>query len=208
MVAADRERAAIERFEELVRDELNVKALRFVSEADELGRFELKPNYRTLGPRFGKQMPHVAAAVAALDPDARCAQGRRGGRERRRAGAPDRPGRRPARAPAARGLPGGALGHARRGARPRARRRAAPRGRWRARSCTRCRRRARAPGCDVEDRIALTLGGDEELLEAARAHEDYVTGETLAVELAYDGARGRRPAPRWRGRSWCGRGAC
>ena len=42
--------------------------LRFVSEADELGEIEVKPNYRTLGPRFGKQMPMVAAAVAGLDP--------------------------------------------------------------------------------------------------------------------------------------------
>ena len=36
-------------------------------QADELGQVELKPNYRTLGPRFGKQMPLVAAAVAGLD---------------------------------------------------------------------------------------------------------------------------------------------
>ena len=28
----------------------------------------VKPNYRALGPRFGKRMPQVAAAVAALDP--------------------------------------------------------------------------------------------------------------------------------------------
>ena len=77
MVAADRERQAIEAFEELVRDELNVKSLRYVSEADELGRFELKPNYRTLGPRFGKHMPRVADAVAALDP-ARAPRGPRG----------------------------------------------------------------------------------------------------------------------------------
>ena len=28
-----------------------------------------KPNYRSLGPRFGKQMPQVAAAVEALDAD-------------------------------------------------------------------------------------------------------------------------------------------
>ena len=49
-----------------------MKSVRYVSEADELGRFELKPNYRALGPRFGKQMPQVAAAIAALDP-ARCA---------------------------------------------------------------------------------------------------------------------------------------
>jgi isoleucyl-tRNA synthetase len=43
-------------------------------------------------------------------------------------------------------------------------------------------------GLDVEDRIALTLAGDEELLAAARAHEDYVAGETLATSLTFDGA--------------------
>ena len=50
------------------REELNVRELRFVSEADELGEVEVKPNYRALGPRFGKQMPMVAAAIAGLDP--------------------------------------------------------------------------------------------------------------------------------------------
>ena len=63
-----RERAAIERLDDVVREELNVKELRYVSQADELGSYEVKPNYRALGPRFGKQMPQVAAAVAALDP--------------------------------------------------------------------------------------------------------------------------------------------
>jgi isoleucyl-tRNA synthetase len=47
-------------------------------------------------------------------------------------------------------------------------------------------------GLEVEDRIALTLGGDEELLAAARAHEDYVAGETLATSLAFDGAGDQR----------------
>ena len=68
VVATGREREAIERLAEIVREELNVHELRFVSEADELGEVEIKPNYRTLGPRFGKQMPLVAAAVAGLDP--------------------------------------------------------------------------------------------------------------------------------------------
>jgi hypothetical protein len=57
----------------------------------------------------------------------------------------------------------------------------------------------------VEDRIALTLGGDDELLAAARAHEEYVSGETLATALdlvdgvdrgphgLLYGPRGRRP---------------
>ena len=63
-----------------MRDELNVHELRFVSEADELGEVEVKPNYRTLGPRFGKQMPLVAAAVAGLDPAHVAAALREGGR--------------------------------------------------------------------------------------------------------------------------------
>ena len=46
----------------------------------------------------------------------------------------------------------------------------------------------KAAGLAVEDRIALTLGGDDELLEAARAHEPYLAGETLATRVAFDGA--------------------
>ncbi len=80
VVAADREREAIERFHDLVLEELNVKSVRYVTEADELGRFELKPNYRSLGPRFGKHMRDVADAVAALDPD-RAVKTLRGGGE-------------------------------------------------------------------------------------------------------------------------------
>ncbi len=68
VVATGEERSAIERLEAIVRDELNVRELRFVAEADELGEVEIKPNYRSLGPRFGKEMPLVAAAVSALVP--------------------------------------------------------------------------------------------------------------------------------------------
>ena len=80
VVAAGDERAAIERLAETVCDELNVKELRFVAEAGELGSYDVKPNYRSLGPRFGKQMPQVAAAVAALDPAHVAAALREGGR--------------------------------------------------------------------------------------------------------------------------------
>jgi isoleucyl-tRNA synthetase len=43
----------------------------------------------------------------------------------------------------------------------------------------------KAAGLNVEDRIALTLAGDAELLDAARAHEPYVAGETLATRVEY-----------------------
>jgi isoleucyl-tRNA synthetase len=68
IVATGSERAAIERLAEIVRDELNVKRVRFVDGADELGRYDIKPDYKRLGPRFGKDMPLVADAIAALDP--------------------------------------------------------------------------------------------------------------------------------------------
>ena len=68
IVASGAEREAIERLGELVAGELNVKELEFVSEEAELVRYEVKPNYRALGPRFGKLMPKAAAAVEALDP--------------------------------------------------------------------------------------------------------------------------------------------
>src|SRR5213079_3709040 len=42
-------------------------------------------------------------------------------------------------------------------------------------------------GLEVSDRIALTLGGDAALLDAARAFEPYVTGEVLAIEVSYEG---------------------
>ncbi len=68
VVAAGRERAAIERLADVVREELNVRRVRFVAGAEELGRYEVKANYRRLGPLFGKEMPLVAEAIAALDP--------------------------------------------------------------------------------------------------------------------------------------------
>ena len=45
----------------------------------------------------------------------------------------------------------------------------------------------REAGLEVSDRIELSLGGDDELLGAARAHEAYITGETLATSVSYDG---------------------
>ena len=68
VVAEGPERAAIERLADVVRDELNVRRVRFVAAAEELGSYELKANYRSLGPLFGKDMPLAAEAISALDP--------------------------------------------------------------------------------------------------------------------------------------------
>jgi isoleucyl-tRNA synthetase len=188
VVAADRERAAIERLQGLLTDELNVKSVRYVSQADELGRFELKPNYRTLGPRLGKHMPQVAAAIAALDPGTLRAGGRVGvnvdGQEHE-IGPEDV-------TMALQPLEGYQV--ERSGTHAVAlnveldeelRREGL------AREVVHAVQAARkSAGLEVEDRIALTLGGDDELIAAARQHEGYVAGETLAISLDYDGAQG------------------
>jgi isoleucyl-tRNA synthetase len=41
-------------------------------------------------------------------------------------------------------------------------------------------------GLEVTDRIVLTLDGDAELVAAARGHQAYIAGETLATEVAYE----------------------
>ena len=57
--------AAVERHRSMIADELNVK--RIEVSADESSAVELtaKPNYKTLGPRLGKEVQNVARALAA-----------------------------------------------------------------------------------------------------------------------------------------------
>ncbi len=190
VVAADRERAAIERFAAILLEELNVRELRFVSDAEELGRWELRANYRALGPRFGKRMPEVAAAIASLDAEHVAGVLRGGGSVGINAGGSEHPLSADEVQLVLQPLEGYQLERAgthavalnlelddelrREGL---------------AREVVHAVQAARkAAGLRVEDRIALTLGGEAELLETVRAHEEYVTGETLATALHYDGA--------------------
>ncbi len=50
----------------VVRDELNVKAIRFLEAAEELVDLRAKPDFRTLGPRFGPRTAQVADAIRAV----------------------------------------------------------------------------------------------------------------------------------------------
>jgi len=58
--------AALEGLRELIGRELNVHEVRFVTDPGELVAVTIKPNYRTLGPRFSRAMPALATAVAQL----------------------------------------------------------------------------------------------------------------------------------------------
>jgi isoleucyl-tRNA synthetase len=190
IVANESERLAIELNAELVKSELNVKELDFVSDESELVSYEVKPNYRSLGPRFGKRMPQVAAAVEALDPARVAAVMGDGGEigisidgDEHVLGADEL-------TLALRPLEGyeveAEAGHAvalqleldnelrREGL---------------AREIVHAIQNARKEaGLEITDRIELTLGGDEELLAAAREHQQYLAGEVLATSVAYDAA--------------------
>jgi isoleucyl-tRNA synthetase len=186
VVADDREREAIERLAGVVKEELNVRSMRFVAAADELSSYDIKPNYRTLGPQFGKDMPLVAEAVTALDAAHVAAWLR---------GSGDAPGiaingREHTLAPedvilTMRAPEGYSV--EREGAHAVALDLAIDdglRAEGYAREVVHAVQNARRDAdLSVEDRIELSLSGDAALLDAARAHRDYVAGETLAAEL-------------------------
>jgi isoleucyl-tRNA synthetase len=56
--------------ETLVADELNVKSVEPMTGLGELVTYTVKPNFKTLGPRFGSRMRSVAQAVSSADPEA------------------------------------------------------------------------------------------------------------------------------------------
>jgi isoleucyl-tRNA synthetase len=190
IVANEAERAAIEARADLVTAELNVKELDFVSDESELVSYSAKPNYRALGPRFGKKMPQVAAAVEALDAAHVAAVLAEGGEIGIAIDGADHTLGPDDVTLALQPLEGyeveAEAGHAvalqlelddelrREGL---------------AREIVHAVQIARKDaGLEITDRIALTLAGDEDLLAAAQVHQDYLAKEVLATTVSYDGS--------------------
>ena len=166
--------------------------MEFVSEQGELVTYAVKPNYRTLGPRFGKAMPQVAAAVSALDP-ANVSEAIAG----ERVVGINIDGVDHSLEPddfilALQPLDGYEVeAEAGRAVALELEIDDELRREGLARKIVRAIQNARKQsGLEVTDRIALTLSGDAELLDAARAFEDYIAGETLATSLGFDGVGG------------------
>ncbi|HXQ89065.1 MAG TPA: DUF5915 domain-containing protein, partial [Solirubrobacterales bacterium] len=192
IVANDAERTAIEARADLVTAELNVKKLDFVTDESELVSYSAKPNYRALGPRFGKKMPQAAAAVEALDAAHVAAVLAEGGEIGISIEGTDHTLGPDDITLALEPLEGyeveAEAGHAvalqlelddelrREGL---------------AREIVHAVQNARkAAGLEITDRIALALAGDPDLLEAAQAHQDYLANEVLATSVSYDGGNG------------------
>jgi isoleucyl-tRNA synthetase len=68
IVIPSRDAADLEGLEGLVADELNVKAIELARGVGELVSYTVKPNFRALGPRFGRRVEEIRAALAHADP--------------------------------------------------------------------------------------------------------------------------------------------
>jgi len=164
-------------YAELIRDEVNVKDVELSDDPASLGTFELAVNPRVLGPRIGAKVQDVIKAVKAGNEV-------RSGDSIIAAGVELEPGEYEVRLAAAHpestsALPGNTgLVELDLSVTPEL----AAEGT--ARDVVRTVQQARRDaGLAVSDRIKLTVGADGAVADAVRAHADFVSGETLAVEL-------------------------
>lgn len=63
------QRTEIEAVADLIKSEVNVKEIELLDDASGVLVKQIKPNYKTLGPRYGKDMKEIAAAIALLGQD-------------------------------------------------------------------------------------------------------------------------------------------
>jgi isoleucyl-tRNA synthetase len=68
--AEARAEGMLEELSPLLAAELNIKKVEFISSADDLVTLEAKPNFRSLGKKFGKNTPLASQAVQALSSEA------------------------------------------------------------------------------------------------------------------------------------------
>ena len=184
-VPAER-RDAVAGLLDLVAAELNVKQVGFAAGEDGLVAYRLVPNFRALGPRFGRQAPAVAAAVREADAGELAPRLQRGERVDldvpglgrvelgpQEVGVVEEPvtGWRVVRE-------GGASVALDLTITPELRLEGLARELVRAVQDLR-----KEAGLKVSDRIELAIDADGEVAEAVRAHGDYLRGETLAVAL-------------------------
>jgi isoleucyl-tRNA synthetase len=191
-----RTRDAVSRLRELVTSELNVKAVDLAAVVAQLERPVVLPNLQRLGPRCGKDMPQVVAAMRARDGEEALRALRDHGVITVAVATGDELDPTHTYALAendviVRREPRRGLVLSSRGPltvavdttiEERLRREGL------AREIVRVVQQARREaGVEVTDRIELRLGGSEDLISAARAHEGYVAEETLATAVVYDG---------------------
>ncbi|GAB3732992.1 isoleucine--tRNA ligase [Amycolatopsis oliviviridis] len=189
LVVAAHEADSLREFTDILRDEVNVKSVELTTDVAAHGGFEVAVNARAAGPRLGKDVQTVIKAVkagewttsesgAVVAAGIELVEGEYDRRLVAKGGG------------AAAELPGGAGlvlldtevtdELAAEGL---------------ARDLVRVVQQARRDaGLDVADRIALTVDAPEDVVTAAKTHEEFIASETLATSVAYgdvaDGSAG------------------
>jgi isoleucyl-tRNA synthetase len=166
----------------VVRDELNVKRVEFLTSADALVRLVARPSFRALGPRFGKVTNEAAAAIRAL-PQAALARYRDGGAvDIEVAGDAHRlePGDLEVAQEASSGLVVKAEAGYTVALDPALDDELVSEGVARE-LVNRIQRLRKDAGLEITDRIELAIGGPDVIRSAAARHESFIGGETLAV---------------------------
>ncbi len=177
---------------ELLRLEVNVKEVVVVESDTDLVRLKAKPNFRSLGKRYGKRTPAVAAAAQDLGSDALkgLEQGQTATLELEGESVTLFPEDVVVEREVASDWLVGSDGPFVAALDPRL----SPelRGEGLAREVVnRVQRLRKEAGYAYTDRIAVWVSGDDLVLSAVRDHADFIQGETLARQLE----QGRAPAP-------------
>ncbi|MDE3052796.1 MAG: isoleucine--tRNA ligase [Gemmatimonadota bacterium] len=176
---------------DLLATELNVKRVDFASTGDALVTLEAKPNFRSLGKKFGKQTPLAAQAIQAL-PSAVLLKFLHGeplavdaGGETHELDAEDVTIVRRASGDLVVEEAGGFFAALDPAVTPALRREGLAR-----ELVSRVQRVRKDTGLAVSDRIVLYVGGDAGLREAVGAHGEWIGGEVLATRVVWtdDGA--------------------
>ena len=65
----EKTRIQIQSVEEIIKNEVNIKAIEYLGDASGVLSKKVKPNFKTLGPHFGKDMKFVANAISEMTAD-------------------------------------------------------------------------------------------------------------------------------------------
>jgi isoleucyl-tRNA synthetase len=68
-IADERERESVRKMQDIILEEINVKSVEYVHDASGIVRKKAKPNFKTLGPKFGKAVQQVAARIKEMSGD-------------------------------------------------------------------------------------------------------------------------------------------
>jgi isoleucyl-tRNA synthetase len=168
----------------LLASELNVKEITFATSADALVTLSAKPNYRSMGKKFGKSMPLAAKAVEALTSDALRAFERGEplavsmGNESQQLDAEDLTITRHASGDLVVSGDAGYFVAVDPAITPALRREGMARD-----LISRIQRMRKDAGLMVSDRIIVRIAGGPDVVDAAGAHRDWIASEVLATDI-------------------------